>query len=70
MPSTDHLEYYRERARQERGLAAAACHPKAVAAHAALADVYEALVTNDQRPTARILRPDFQKRAAAVRKKV
>jgi adenine-specific DNA methylase len=63
MSSNDYLEYYRERARRERELAAAARHPKAAAAHAALADVYEALVANDQRPTARILRPDFQKRA-------
>ena len=65
MSANDHIEYYRERARRERELAAAARHPKAAAAHAALADVYEALAANEQRPTARILRPDFQKRATA-----
>ena len=64
MSANDHIEYYRERARRERELASAAPHPKAAAAHSVLADVYEALVANGQRSTARILRPDFQKCAA------
>jgi hypothetical protein len=64
--SSNDLEYYRERSRRERELAAAAEHPSAASAHAALADVYEALVANDQRPTARILTPDFQKHSVTA----
>ena len=63
--SSNDPEYYRERSLRERELAAAAQHPKAASAHAALADVYEALVANDERPTACILKPDFQKRSLA-----
>lgn len=70
MSSNDHIEYYRERAGRERALAVAAHHPKAAAAHAALADVYEALVANDQRPTASILRPDFQNRTVGGRERL
>ena len=65
--SSNDSEYYRERARRERELAAAAQHPRAASAHAALADVYDALVSNDQRPTARVLKPNFQKRLVTTR---
>jgi hypothetical protein len=60
--SSDDLEYYSSRAQRERECADAADDPRAAAIHETLADVYEALVANNQRPSARILRPDFQKR--------
>ena len=66
--SSNDSEYYRERGRRERELAAAAQHPRAASAHAALAEAYEALVSKDQRPTARILTPNFQKRLVATRR--
>jgi len=64
--SSNDLEYYDARARRERELANAATDAKAAAVHATIADVYEALVANNQRPTARVLKPDFQKRSAKV----
>lgn len=66
--SSNDLEYYRRRVIRERDLAEAASDPKAAAAHAALADRNEALIAEDQPPTARILRPDFQKRSAEARR--
>lgn len=62
------LEYYRERAQRERELADASTDPRVAAAHAEMADVYEALVANDKTPTARILTPDFQQRGAKARR--
>ena len=44
--SREDVEYYRQRAREERALAAAAANPEAAKAHAELADHYEALVRN------------------------
>lgn len=62
MSFNDDFEYYRERARCERERAQAASDPRAASSHAALAEHYELLVGNKERPTARILTPDFQKR--------
>jgi hypothetical protein len=42
--SLDDVEYYRLRARQERGLAEAATSPEAAKAHEELAKNYEALI--------------------------
>ena len=59
--SSNDFEYYSQRASREREIAAGARDPRAAAAHGALADVYEKLLAaNNQRPTARILRPAFQ----------
>ena len=66
--SSNDFEYYSERVSREREMAAGAGDPRAAAANGALADVYEAmLAANNQRPTARILRPDFQWRRAEGR---
>lgn len=44
--SREDVEYYRQRAREERELAANADSPEAAKAHAELATHYEALVRN------------------------
>lgn len=44
--SREDIEYYRERAREERALAASSASPEAAKAHAELAGHYEALVRN------------------------
>ena len=50
----DNLDYYRERAREERTRAKAATDPRAAAIHNALADQYEAMLATHERPTLRI----------------
>jgi hypothetical protein len=44
--SSDDIEYYRRRAREERALAEAAANPDAAKAHAELAEHYEGLIAD------------------------
>jgi hypothetical protein len=52
--SSDDIEYYRRRAREERALAEAAANPDAARAHAELAGHYDGLIEHaDLLPPAR-----------------